>query len=61
MFSLIKTLSTLFTPSLDDVQQRHERFLADAVDMCDLEQRIRRLDGGRAGLDRTGAHGVFTS
>ena len=59
MFSLIKTLSTLFTPSLDDVQQRHERFLAEAVDMCDLEQRMRRLDGGRTGIDRNAAHGVF--
>lgn len=59
MFSLIKTLSTLFTPSLDDVQQRTERFLAEAVDMCDLEQRIRHLDAGHSSIYRNGPHGVF--
>jgi hypothetical protein len=59
MFSLIKTLSTLFSPSLDDVQPRHEAYLSEAVDMCDLEARIRHLDGGHRSIYRNGPHGIF--
>jgi hypothetical protein len=47
MFSLLKPLLDLFSPRLDDVQDRDERFLSQAVDMCDLENRIRHLDGRR--------------
>ena len=59
MFSLIKSLSMLFSPSLDDVQQRHETYLSEAVDMCDLEVRMRHLDGGHRSIYRTGPYGVF--
>jgi len=59
MFSLIKTLSTLFRPSLADVQERHQKYLSQAVDMHDLETRIRHLDGGHRSIYRTGPHGVF--
>jgi PAS domain-containing protein len=59
MNSLLKTLSELFTPSLDDVQQRHERYLSKAVDMCDLETRMRHLDGGHASIYRSGPYGIF--
>jgi hypothetical protein len=59
MYSLLKALSELFTPSLDDVQQRHERYLSQAVDMCDLELRMRALDGGHASIYRSGPYGVF--
>jgi Protein of unknown function (DUF3563) len=59
MFSLIKSLSTLFSPSLDDVQERHERYLSEAVDMCDLETRIRHLDGGHPSIYRTEPYGIF--
>jgi len=59
MFALIKSLSMLFRPSLDDVQQRHEKYLSEAVDMCELEARIRHLDGGHRSIYRTGPHGVF--
>jgi hypothetical protein len=55
MFSLIKTLST----SLADVQERHEKYLSEAVDMCDLEARMRHLDGGHRSIYRTGPYGVF--
>jgi Protein of unknown function (DUF3563) len=59
MFSLIKTLSTLFRPSLADVQERHQKYLSQAVDMHDLETRIRHLDAGHRSIYRTGPHGVF--
>ena len=59
MFSLIKTLSTLFSPSLADVQERHQKYLSEAVDMHDLEARIRHLDGGHRSIYRTGPYGVF--
>jgi PAS domain-containing protein len=59
MFALIKSLSMLFRPSLDEVQQRHQQYLSEAVDMHDLETRIRHLDGGHRSIYRTGPYGVF--
>ena len=59
MFSLIKSLSTLFSPSSSNVQDRDEKYLAQAVDMCDLENRIRHLDGGHRSIYKTGTYGVF--
>ncbi len=59
MFSLIKSLSSLFTPSQNGIQDRHEKFLSEAVDMCDLENRMRHLDGGHGSIYRTGPYGVF--
>jgi hypothetical protein len=59
MFSLIKFLSTLFRSSLADVQERHDKYLSEAVDMCDLEVRIRHLDGGHRSIYRTGPFGIF--
>jgi Protein of unknown function (DUF3563) len=59
MFALIKSLSMLFRPSLADVQQRHENYLSEAVDMHDLEVRMRHLDGGHRSIYRTGPYGVF--
>lgn len=59
MFSLIKSLSTLFRPSLTNVQDRDEKYLSQAVDMCDLENRMRHLDGGHRSIYKTGPYGVF--
>jgi hypothetical protein len=59
MLSLIKSLSTLFIPSLADVQDRHQKYLSEAVDMCDLETRMRHLDGGHRSIYRTGPFGIF--
>jgi hypothetical protein len=59
MFSLIKILSTLFRSPLADVQERHDKYLSEAVDMCDLEVRIRHLDGGHRSIYRTGPFGIF--
>jgi hypothetical protein len=59
MFTLIKALSSLFTPSLADIQQRDEQYLSESVDMHDLEVRMRHLDGGHQAIYRTGPYGVF--
>ncbi|HYN60544.1 MAG TPA: DUF3563 family protein [Rubrivivax sp.] len=59
MFSLIKSLSTLFSPSLANIQDRDEKYLSQAVDMCDLENRMRHLDGGHRSIYKTGPYGVF--
>jgi PAS domain-containing protein len=59
MFALIKSLSMLFRPSLEDVQQRHQQYLSESVDMHDLEVRMRHLDGGHRSIYRTGPYGVF--
>jgi len=59
MFSLIKSLSSLFTPSLSDIQQRDEQYLSESVDMQDLEVRMRHLDAGHQSIYRTGPYGVF--
>jgi hypothetical protein len=59
MFALIKSLSMLFRPSLEDVQQRQQDYLSEAVDMHDLEVRVRHLDGGHRSIYRTGPYGVF--
>jgi len=61
MFALLKSLSSLFSPSLDDIQDRDEKFLAQAVDMCDLENRMRLLDRGQRNLYRGGPYGIFVS
>ncbi|MGL6109046.1 MAG: DUF3563 family protein, partial [Rubrivivax sp.] len=41
MFSLLKTLSGLFSPDYNQIQDRDEKFLSQAVDMYDLENRMR--------------------
>jgi hypothetical protein len=59
MFSLIKSLSMLFVPSLAGVQERDEKYLSEAVDMYDLETRMRHLDAGHRSIYRTGPYGIF--
>ena len=59
MFSLLNFLSSLFSPALHQVQDRDEKFLSEAVDMCDLENRIRHLDGGHRSIYKSGPYGIF--
>lgn len=49
ILALFGLVSELFVPSQTDAQERHERYLSEAVDMCDLEHRMREIDYGRAG------------
>jgi hypothetical protein len=53
MLTLLKTLSDLIHPSPTDTRDREERYLSEAVDMCDLENRMRLLDGDRRSLHFT--------
>ena len=50
MLSLLKTLFDLIDPSPTEAQDREERYLSEAVDMCDLENRMRLLDDDRRSL-----------
>lgn len=46
MYSLLALFRQLFHTSPHDVQDRDEAYLAQAVDMADLERRMRQLDRG---------------
>lgn len=46
MYALFAWLHPLFQPSPEGVQARDEAYLAQAVDMVDLERRMRQLDRG---------------
>jgi hypothetical protein len=59
MFSLIKTLSTRFSPSPKSVRERHPKHLSQAAEAFELQARIRHLDGGHGSIYRSGPHGVF--
>lgn len=59
MFSLIKTLSTRFSPSPVSVQERHQKQLSQAAGMHELQARMRHLDGGHRSIYRSGPHSVF--
>jgi Protein of unknown function (DUF3563) len=50
MLTLFKILSSLIHPSAIEARDHEERYLSEAVDMCDLENRMRLLDGDRRSL-----------
>ncbi len=41
-------------------QDRDERYLAESVDIYDLERRIREIDSGRTNAYGIGSTGIFT-
>jgi hypothetical protein len=57
MNALLKSLSSLFRPSPADNRDQDETYLAEAVDMCDLENRMRRLDRSQLSLYRHSPRG----
>jgi hypothetical protein len=59
MFSLIKTLSTRFSPPPVSAQERRQKHLSQATGMHELQARIRHLDGGHRSIYRSGPHSVF--
>ena len=59
MFSLLLSLKALFERSLAPVQDRDEKYLAEAADIYDLERRMRQLDSGRHNTYGIGDCGVF--
>ena len=59
MNSFFKSISTLFTVSATPAQDRADRYLAESVDIYDLERRMRQVDSGQHKLYATGAYGIF--
>ena len=59
MNSLLKSISNLFTVSVAPAQDRDDRYLAESVDIYDLERRMRQVDSGRHNLYAIGAYGIF--
>jgi hypothetical protein len=59
MFSLLMLLKSLFQRSATAPQDRDEQYLAEAVDIYDLERRIRQVDSGRHNVYAIGDYGVF--
>jgi hypothetical protein len=60
MGSLFKSLLTLLSFEPVSAQDGDERYLAESVDMQDLERRMRQIDSGRAGQYAIGSCGDFT-
>ena len=59
MSSLIQSLRTLFDVSATPSQDCDDQYLAQAVDIYDLERRMRQVDSGRHNLYAIGAYGIF--
>jgi hypothetical protein len=59
MFALILSLKDLFTMSATPAQDRDEKYLAESVDIYDLERRMREVDTGRHNLYAIGSYGIF--
>ena len=59
MFSILKSIKSLFSISPSVEQDRDERYLAAAVDIYDLERRMRQIDSGRHNLYAIGSYGIL--
>jgi Protein of unknown function (DUF3563) len=59
MFSVFQSLKNLFNASSDPAQDRDDQYLAQSVDVYDLERRMRQIDSGRHNLYAIGAYGVL--
>ena len=59
MNSFLKAISNLFTVSVTPAQDRDDRYLAESVDIYDLERRMRQVDSGQHNLYAVGAYGIF--
>jgi hypothetical protein len=58
MLSIFNVLSRLLTPSPTELQDRDEKYLSEAVDIYDLENRMRQLDRDRRERAALGPYGV---
>ncbi|MBC7734084.1 MAG: DUF3563 family protein [Bacteriovorax sp.] len=59
MNSFLKSISNLFTVAVTPAQDRDDRYLAESVDIYDLERRMRQVDSGQHNLYAVGAYGIF--
>lgn len=58
MFSVFNALAHLLVPSPSNVPNSDEKYLAESVDLNDLETRMRQLDRGRRDLAALGPYGI---
>jgi hypothetical protein len=58
MFAVFTVLSRLLVPSPTEVQDRDEKYLSEAVDIHDLENRMRQLDHDRREQAALGPYGI---
>ena len=59
MFALLQSLKNLFHVSATPAQDRDDQYLAESVDIYDLERRMRQIDSGRHNLYAIGSYGIF--
>ncbi|HEX7441248.1 MAG TPA: DUF3563 family protein [Caldimonas sp.] len=59
MNSLLHALTRFFGKSPTGGQDRDAAYLAQAVDIYDLERRMRQIDSGRQNLIASGPYGIF--
>ena len=59
MNALIQSIQNLFTATSHTAQDRDDQYLAESVDIYDLERRMRQVDSGRHNLYAIGAYGIF--
>jgi len=59
MFSILKSIKSLFSVSASVEQDRDEQYLAEAADIYDLERRMRQIDSGRHNLYSIGSYGIL--
>jgi hypothetical protein len=58
MFSVFNALARLLVPTPADVANSDEKYLAEALDLLDLETRMRQLDRGRREVAALGPFGI---
>ena len=58
MFAVFNGLARFLAPTPSDVPNTDERYLAEAVDLNDLETRMRQLDRGRREQALLGPFGI---
>ncbi len=59
MNSFLNSISNLFTVSATPAQDCDDRYLAESVDIYDLERRMRQVDSGQHYLYAVGTSGAF--
>jgi hypothetical protein len=59
MASFLRSLVSLFDLSPISVQDRDQKYLAEATDIYDLERRMRQLETGDANLLVSGPYAIF--
>ena len=60
MSSFLESIKNLFNVSASPAQDRDDQYLAESVDIYDLERRMRQVDSGRHNLYAIGSYGIFT-